>query len=221
MEIKLVRHDVSKQNTHEEDAVKVGDHNISLTDTIIKSPEAAKLLGADYLRNALLYCSPYRRTRQTKKRILTACGIDESEVRVFEDPRLREVEHGYENTVEAQEPLREVHGWFFYRFEGGESPADCYDRLCTFIESMHRQAKRMKRRSKNGKRPNIVIFTHGLTIRCFVMRYLHLTVEQYDSIHNPENCDIITLAKIKDLPEKPQFTSGKWGVNGLRLRQDR
>ncbi len=220
MQIKLVRHDWSKQNTGEEDAVVVGDPNISLSEKKINSPEAAKLLGADYLRQALMYCSPYRRTRQTKTRILTACGIAEGEVRVLEDPRLREVEHGYENTVADQEKLREVHGWFFYRFEGGESPADCYDRLCTFIESMHRQARRMKRRSPGGKRPNIVIFTHGLTMRCFVMRYLHLTVEQFESIHNPKNCDIITIGKIKHLKEKPQFTSGKWGVTGLRFRKD-
>jgi hypothetical protein len=39
----------------------------------------------------------------------------------------REVDHGYED-LQAQEAKRERHGWFYYRFNGGESPADCYDR---------------------------------------------------------------------------------------------
>ena len=29
---------------------------------------------------------------------------------------------------EAQTELRRTHGWFYYRFHGGESPADCFDR---------------------------------------------------------------------------------------------
>jgi hypothetical protein len=56
-----------------------------------------------------------------------------------------------------------------------------------------------------------------LTIRCFVMRFLHLTVEQIELMASPANADIITLAP-KDEIESPVFTSGRWGVSGLRLR---
>ena len=130
-------------------------------------------------------------------------------MRVYEDPRLREVEHGYDE-VAAQEDLRKVHGWFYYRFRGGESPADCYDRTSNFLESMMRQAERKDT-------DHVLIVTHGLTIRCFVMRFLHLTVEQFDALANPPNCAIVTVAARTALAS-PQFSSGHWGVEGLAIR---
>ena len=57
----------------------------------------------------------------------------------------------------------------------------------------------------------VLIVTHGLTIRCFVMRFMHLTVEQFESIANPENCAIVTLAPRDSLPE-PSFVNSRWGV---------
>lgn len=68
--------------------------------------------------------------------------------------------------------------------------------------------------------PNVLIVTHGLTIRCFVMRFMHLTVEQFENLANPKNCDIITIEPALYMTEKPQFVSGKWGVSGLRFRNE-
>ena len=65
----------------------------------------------------------------------------------------------------------------------------------------------------------VLIVTHGLTIRCFVMRFLHLSVEQFDSLANPANCDVITLADRSELTD-PLFVSGRWGVTGLRIRDE-
>src|SRR5688500_11029146 len=87
---------------------------------------------------ALAYCSPFRRARETMAGVLAGAGVDAGSVRVFEDPRLREVDHGYVD-AEAQKGMRATHGWFYYRYNGGESPADCYDRTCTFLESLMRQ----------------------------------------------------------------------------------
>lgn len=42
---------------------------------------------------------------------------------------------------------------------------------------------------------NTVIVTHGMTIRLFVMRWFHLTVEQFEELANPKNCQIILLEK--------------------------
>jgi broad specificity phosphatase PhoE len=173
------------------------------------------VITSEFVRGALVYASPYRRTRQTLAGILEGAGENEperdlrKEIRVYEDPRLREVEHGYE-PVSAQEELRKRHGWFYYRFRGGESPADCYDRTSNFLESMMRQSERKKA-------DRVLIVTHGLLIRCFVMRFLHLSVEQFDALANPSNCAIITLASKLTIPS-PQFTNGFWGVDGLTLR---
>ena len=59
-----------------------------------------------------------------------------------------------------------------------------------------------------------LLVTHGLALRVFVMRFLHLSVEQFDQIANPDNADIITLAPWDTL-QFPQFISGRWGVEGL------
>jgi hypothetical protein len=40
-------------------------------------------------------------------------------------------------------------------------------------------------------------------------------VEQFDTIANPHNCDIITVAP-KEMLRAPQFTTLRWGVEGLR-----
>jgi broad specificity phosphatase PhoE len=213
--IKLVRHGESRANVGELTAQAVGDHAIPLTAAGEAQARAAgAAIGAGFLRDALVYVSPYRRTRQTLAGLLAGSGLDEGEraaLRVYDDPRLREVEHGY-HPIEPQEELRRTHGWFYYRFSGGESPADCYDRTSGFLESMMRQVER-KRAAR------VLIVTHGLTIRCFVMRFLHLRVEDFDELANPRNCDIVTLAA-RDTLDDCLFTSGRWGVAGLRRRDD-
>ncbi len=211
MEIKLIRHGESLANTKELIPAEVGDHTIGLTQLgWDQARRAGHDIGADYISDALVYCSPYCRARETLAGLLQGAGLTRTEVRVFEDPRLREVEHGYADVIK-QDFLRLTHGQFYYRFHGGESPADCYDRTSGFLDSMMRQAER------KGAEHALVV-THGLTIRCFVMRFLHLTVEDFDKIANPLNCDIVTLAPKNDV-RLPLFTSGSWGVSGLKFRE--
>jgi broad specificity phosphatase PhoE len=213
--IKLVRHGESEANINKVLAHEIGDHAVQLSERgEEQARQAGALIGPEFLRRALLYVSPYKRTRQTLEGILRGSGIGEAELqamRSYEDPRLREVEHGY-TSVKEQHELRRLHGWFYYRFSGGESPADCFDRTSSFLESMMRQVER-----KNAGQ--VLIVTHGLTIRCFVMRFLHLTVETFDSLAAVENCHIVTLAPKETLTDC-LFTSGRWGVTGLRLRKD-
>ena len=209
--IKLVRHGESEANINKVFAHDLGDHAIVLSERGQKQAQATgAAIGADFLRDGLIYLSPYQRTRQTLDGILLGAGItDRSTIRIYEDPRLREVEHGYEPT-EDQLDLRRRHGWFYYRFRGGESPADCFDRTSGFLETMMRQVER-----KAADR--ILIVTHGLTIRCFVMRFLHLSVEQFDNLASVDNCAVVTIAEKQTL-EDCLFTSGRWGVTGVRLR---
>jgi broad specificity phosphatase PhoE len=210
--IKLVRHGESEANTGRMLAHEAGDHAIPLSPLgQTQARDAGARLGHAFLDDALAYCSPYRRTRETLAAIYDGAGIAPPTTGrgIYEDPRLREVEHGYE-PVASQEELRKTHGWFYYRFRGGESPADCYDRTSSFLESMMRQVER-----KSAER--VLIVTHGLTIRCFVMRFLHLSVEEFDSLANPLNCAVITLGD-HSMIENPQFISRQWAVNGLTLR---
>ena len=210
--IRLVRHGESESNIGAVRGQDVGEHRIELTQRGHEQARAAGAqIGAEFIRSSLVYTSPFTRARQTLEGVVAGAGLREGEVRVYEDPRLREVEHGYRDVL-PQEDLRRTHGWFYYRFHGGESPADCYDRTAGFLESMMRQVARKKSRK-------VLIVTHGLTIRCFVMRFLHLRVEDFDRMLNPANADVITLQRL-DRCEAPVFRSGRWGVTGLRLRQD-
>lgn len=210
--IKLVRHGESESNIGAVRSQDVGDHEVALSPRgVSQAQEAGRAIGREFVESALVYTSPYRRTRSTLAGILAGAGIAATDVRVYEDPRLREVEPGYEEW-EAQQELRRTHGWFYYRFRGGESPADCFDRTSMFLESMMRQVQR-----KAVDR--VLVVSHGLTIRCFVMRFLHLTIEQFDELANPHNCDVITLAEHTTLPDC-RWLSGKWGVSGLGSRSD-
>ncbi len=209
--IKLVRHGESEANVRRELTQEIGDHNVALTARgRTQSRAAGKVVGAEFLRGSVIYNSPYLRARQTLDEVLLGSGLAPGEsVLRYEDPRLREVEHGYED-LEGQQDLQRTHGWFYYRFRGGESPADCFDRTSGFLETLMRQVER-----KGSERALIV--THGLTIRCFVMRFLHLSVEEFDVIANPENAAVVTIAE-KSALQGCLFTSGRWGVTGLTAR---
>jgi len=210
MIIKLIRHGESEANTGNMDPNKVKDAAIPLSDLGRKQAiDSGSIIEKDFLNNALIYCSPYQRTRETLQCLLEGTDIDTSNIKIYEDPRLREIDVGYGNSTE-QMPLRKIHGWFYYRFEGGESPADCYDRTSAFLESLMRQVERSDKR-------NVLIVCHGMTLRCFVARFLHLTVEQFEDMHNPDNCEIVTIG-FKENIKQPVFTNGRWAVEGIRLR---
>lgn len=211
MHIYLIRHGESLANIGVQDPLSDGDAYIGLSD---HGKEQAKIvgqtLGYSFIKESMIYCSPYRRTRETIDCILKAANVKKDhELKIYEDPRLREVERGYSDD-EAQHPMRLRHGWFYYRHDGGESAADCYDRTSAFLESLMRQVQR---------RPveNVIIICHGMTIRCFVMRFLHLTVEQFERIANPENCELVVLGPNGSLSQS-QFHSGRWEVSGLKFR---
>lgn len=207
--IKLVRHGQSLANTGDMLPHLTGDARIALSELGKEQARGAgRTIGQAFLGQAQVYCSPYERTRETARQLLHGAGITPTS-RLYEDPRLREVERGYADEA-SQFELRKVHGWFYYRHAGGESPADCFDRTSAFLESLMRSAER-------SGRTRFVIVTHGMTIRCFVMRFLHLTVEQFESIRNPENCDVVTIGPAEEIVE-PVFQTARWGVAGLKLR---
>ena len=233
--IKLVRHGQSEVNAKVIAHGSIGDHEVRLTDLgEQQAAEAGPIIGADFFEHAIVYRSTYLRARQTCDILIGSITDEIRSVRnprslpkIYEDPRLREMDHGYDD-VAAQEIMRKKHGWFYYRFAGGESPADCYDRCCHFLESMMRQIGRKP--GQNGSDPNVLIVCHGMTMRCFVSRFMHLTPEQFETIANPKNCDVYTIASVGDftgtekktakyqVEGEPQFASGKWGINGLKFR---
>lgn len=210
MKITLIRHGESQANTGEVSPIEMGDAYIPLTEKGHRQAEATGVkLGASAFNYAQIYCSPYVRTRMTLEGLLKGANLNKEHFAIYEDPRLREEERGFAPPYE-QMPLRERHGWFYYRHHGGESSADCYDRVSSFIDSMYREVDRQ------GE-TDVLIVTHGAVIRLFVMRFLHLTVEQFESLKNPANGSVVTIG-LKGSLATPVISKGKWEVEGVAYR---
>ncbi|MEU6118172.1 histidine phosphatase family protein [Streptomyces sp. NPDC047117] len=186
--IVLIRHGESDGNIDDTVYEREPDHALSLTERGIKQAEEAggrlrALFGSERIS---AYVSPYRRTHQT----FQALGLDTDLVRVREEPRLREQDWGNwqdRDDVRLQKAYRDAYGHFFYRFAQGESGADVYDRVGAFLESLWRSFE------APDHPPNVLIVTHGLTMRLFCMRWFHWTVAEFESLSNPHNADHRTL----------------------------
>jgi broad specificity phosphatase PhoE len=116
MIIKLIRHGESVANVVGHLPLPLSDHLVPLTDEDVQQSRAAgEKLGADYLKDALIYTSPFTRARQTLAALLEGAGLAVTQIAVREDPRLREVEHGYCD-VREQQDLVSTYGHFYYRY---------------------------------------------------------------------------------------------------------
>lgn len=82
---------------------------------------------------------------------------------------------------------RKEYGIFYYRFPGGEAGTDVYDRINDLLGSLHRDFV-----SDDYPR-NCVLITHSLAIRLFIMRWFHLTVEEFEQMLSPKNGELVIL----------------------------
>jgi broad specificity phosphatase PhoE len=180
--IVLIRHGESQGNDDDSVYERIPDHALRLTAKGRRQAESAgERLRALFGRERVsAYVSPYRRTHQT----FHALALDPSLVRVREEPRLREQDWGnWQDRADVlrQKHARDAYGHFFYRFAQGESGADVYDRVGAFLESLWRSF------ADPDHPPNVLLVTHGLTMRLFCMRWLHWTVAEFESLSNPGN----------------------------------
>ena len=189
----LVRHGESQGNIDDSVYETVPDHALHLTEhgrqqVIACGRELRALLGSETRR---VWASPYTRTKETVR--LLDLGIDSDDVRF--EPRLREQDWANfqdREDVLRQKALRNDYGHFWYRFTHGESGSDVYDRVSSFLESLHRNF------ADPAMERNVVIVTHGLTMRLFCMRWFRWSVEYFESISNPDNGSFVVLHKQPD-----------------------
>lgn len=220
LNIWLVRHGESTSNVGEENPAFVGDRNISLTHFGKKQAfnVGAKLQDILTTESTRIYVSPFMRARETLQHMSEGAKSSEILTRAIEDPRLREMCYGYatDESFVQQQRVRPIHGWFYYRFLGGESPADVYDRCTTFIDSMWRNLNRREPGTLEIK--NVVIVAHGGLNRIFVMRFLNLSVEQFETMSDIPNCGVVKISNdMDDLAAlNPHFVSrsGNWYASG-------
>uniref|UniRef100_A0A7N0V1Y9 Phosphoglycerate mutase n=1 Tax=Kalanchoe fedtschenkoi TaxID=63787 RepID=A0A7N0V1Y9_KALFE len=197
----LVRHGESQGNLDNAAYSTTPDYKIPLTESGL---EQARLAG-EKIRRAIsgegegkcdwkvyFYVSPYERTRSTLREI----GRSFSRKRVIgvrEECRIREQDFGnfqVEERMKAVKKTREKFGRFFYRFPEGESASDVYDRVSSFLESLWRDIDLNRLHHSPSQDLNLIIVSHGLASRVFLMKWFKWTVEQFEYLNNPDNCEV-------------------------------
>lgn len=186
----LIRHGESEANVDRYLFGLVPDYTIELTERgraqAIEAGKALRqLIGEE---TAYFYVSPFWRARSTFEGVTKALERHKFDYR--EEPRLREQEWGYLRSPEEFDRIckeRRDYGIFYYRIPGGEAGTDVYDRINDLLGSLYRDFE------ETSYPDNCVMITHGLTIRLFLMRFFHLTVEQFEQMMSPINCALVVL----------------------------
>lgn len=186
----LIRHGESQANVDKYLFGSVPDYTIELTDFgREQAREAGKRLKELVQDESLyFYVSPFWRARSTFEGVASAFPRNQFEY--SEEPRLREQEWGYLRCNEDFDKIcreRREYGTFYYRIPGGEAGSDVYDRMNDLLGSLYRDF------SDKDYPQNCVLVTHGLTIRLFIMRFFHLTVEEFELMIAPKNCSLVVL----------------------------
>jgi broad specificity phosphatase PhoE len=189
----LVRHGESQGNIDDHIYETVPDHALHLTElgreqVIATGKRVRELIAGESLR---MWVSPYVRTRESAQLLDVGVAVDDMRL----EPRLREQDWAnFQDPVQIkmEKVIRNEYGHFWYRFTNGESGSDVYDRVSTFLESLHRNF------AEQEMEDNVVIVTHGLTMRLFCMRWFHWSVEYFESISNPVNGGFMVLARDPD-----------------------
>ncbi|MBQ8380753.1 MAG: histidine phosphatase family protein [Clostridia bacterium] len=208
MHIFLIRHGESISNAGENFVKRIPDHLVELTDN---GREEARLAGEWLLgyckeknidlSRARIWRSPFRRTRETADEFNKSLGIKD----IREDITLTEQQYGLFDSVpesrwgelypkEYEEFCRQCsnNGKFYARLPLGESPFDVAIRIHQFMGTIHRDFE------KSGI-DTLFVFTHGTTMRTFLMRWFHYSPEWYQAERNPKNCYIREIIDDKDL----------------------
>ncbi|KAE9317429.1 hypothetical protein PF008_g18744 [Phytophthora fragariae] len=187
----LVRHGESEGNIDPLLYGRVPDNAMHLTELGYEQAVAAgesikKIVGNETMR---FIVSPYVRTIETFCGILKAWGFEGKSIPWSEEPRIREQDFGnFQEPMKIREckAQRRRFGSFFYRFPSGESPADVYDRVSSFLESLYRMFEKTSEE-------NYVLVTHGVAIRVILTRYFKYRISEFEQLENFHNGEFVVL----------------------------
>ncbi len=202
--IYLVRHGESVANIDPTVYQTVADHAVPLSERGTRQAAAAgralcdliQISDAEPLR---VWHSPYKRTRQTAAALVEQLSkkfphldgkehvnLCEQNFGLFDGIPDEELKDRFPKEYEHYHRAESHEGRFWARMPLGESRFDVAVRIHQAFGTFHRDAER------HGVR-NIVVVCHGVSLRAFVMQWMHLPYEWFDQQRNPGNCDIYHL----------------------------
>ena len=94
-----------------------------------------------------------------------------------QEPRIVEQQFGnFQNPkkVRTAKAERRTFGRFFFRFPNGEAGLDVYNRVSSFLATLARDLQGLSDHQVPMDDLNVLIVTHGLTLRLLLMRYFQL-----------------------------------------------
>lgn len=208
--IYLVRHGQSTANVNKAVHHELPDHAIPLSELGKRQAFAAGvalngIIGPKVFesRPMRLWTSPYLRTRQTSDGIEAGLAphVKAGMVSRAENIALCEQQFGlFDGIEDANLPIRfpvehahyalaEKHeGKFWPRMPMGESRFDVAMRVQTSFATFKEQAL------EDGIQ-NIIVVTHGVAMRAFIMSWRNHPYEWFERETNPGNCDIYRLSE--------------------------
>jgi hypothetical protein len=72
--------------------------------------------------------------------------------------------------------------------------------VSSFLATLSRDLLQFQDSGADMDKLNIVIVTHGLTLRLLLMRYFQLSVEEFEHSFNPQNAKIVIMDRIEPPP---------------------
>ena len=130
--------------------------------------------------------------------ILSQLPDQDTIVGVREDARIAEQQFGnFQNVEEVQRAKaeRRKFGRFFYRFPSGEAGLDVYSRVTSFMSTLYRDSRNIHRDGMDMDNFNLLIVTHGLTLRLMLMRWLQISVQDFEQMENPDNAFLAVMER--------------------------
>lgn len=188
----LVRHGNSIANNNYDILKNTPDNKIHLSE---KGVEQAKLAGKrlkELIGNESIqfYVSPYQRTKDTYKYILESLKDNHSDCIVTSI--LREQEYGnLQSEMDKQFEEQKIVGEFYFRFKNGESGSDVSARMSIFLQYLFRRILSIDYHTWD----NIVIVSHALTIKYFMMVFLNKPVKEYYNMKQLGNAEFWVIEK--------------------------
>lgn len=209
MKIFLIRHGESMQNTKENYKIGLPDHKVFLTEQGKGEAEDAGLFLAQYIKdnhidlsNAVMWVSPYMRTRETAKIINDFLKIEkvkeditliEQQYGLFSDKEIELIKQHYPQQFAYYDNYYQNEGKFYAKLPQGESPFDVALRTKQFINTIYRD-----------KEDVLFVVTHGITMKTIIMNFFHHSPEWYQQEPTPLNCSI-RLIDANDKENREQY----------------
>ena len=105
---------------------------------------------------------------------------------------LREQEYGnLQSEMDKQFEEQKKVGEYYYRFKNGESGSDVHSRMSIFLQYLFRRILSID----YNKWDNIIIVSHALTIKYFMMNFLNLPVKEFENMKQLGNAEFWVIEK--------------------------